>query len=130
MTAEPPWATSLRSVTSRRSFPPTNPRASGSPDQRRLAVELVRLFQVELEHYEKIEGAQLSMEGKANRLATLLRGNLGSGDAGSGRRSAVGWIRHIGNIGAASSPTTSPAARTKSTSSTPSAPARSSLAVR
>ncbi|MEI2715531.1 MAG: proteasome subunit beta [Candidatus Nanopelagicales bacterium] len=42
-----------------------------------IAVELVRLYQVELEHYEKIEGAQLSMEGKANRLATLLRGNLG-----------------------------------------------------
>lgn len=42
-----------------------------------IAVDLVRLFQVELEHYEKIEGAQLSMEGKANRLATMLRGNLG-----------------------------------------------------
>ena len=42
-----------------------------------LAVELVRLYQVELEHYEKIEGATLSVEGKANRLATLLRGNLG-----------------------------------------------------
>lgn len=42
-----------------------------------IAVELVRLFQVELEHYEKIEGMQLSLEGKANRLSTLLRGNLG-----------------------------------------------------
>ena len=42
-----------------------------------LAVELVRLFQVELEHYEKIEGAELSLDGKANRLATLIRGNLG-----------------------------------------------------
>lgn len=42
-----------------------------------IAVELVRLFQVELEHYEKIEGAHLSLEGKANRLSTLLRGNLG-----------------------------------------------------
>jgi proteasome beta subunit len=42
-----------------------------------LAVEMVKLFQVELEHYEKIEGAQLSVDGKANRLATLLRGNLG-----------------------------------------------------
>ncbi len=41
-----------------------------------LAVELVRLYQVELEHYEKIEGAELSLEGKANRLATLLRSNL------------------------------------------------------
>jgi len=42
-----------------------------------LAVELVRLFQVELEHYEKIEGTLLSLEGKANRLGTMLRGNLG-----------------------------------------------------
>lgn len=42
-----------------------------------LAVELVRLFQVELEHYEKIEGALLSLDGKANRLATMVRGNLG-----------------------------------------------------
>jgi proteasome beta subunit len=42
-----------------------------------LAVELVKLFQVELEHYEKIEGALMSLEGKANRLATMIRGNLG-----------------------------------------------------
>jgi proteasome beta subunit len=41
-----------------------------------MAVELVRLFQVELEHYEKIEGTPLSIEGKANRLATMIRGNL------------------------------------------------------
>ncbi len=41
-----------------------------------LALELVRLFQVELEHYEKIEGAVLSIEGKANRLASMIRGNL------------------------------------------------------
>jgi proteasome beta subunit len=42
-----------------------------------LAVEMVRLFQTELEHYEKIEGSPLSMDGKANRLAALIRGNLG-----------------------------------------------------
>jgi proteasome beta subunit len=41
-----------------------------------LAVELVRLFQTELEHYEKIEGMTLSLDGKANRLAGLIRGNL------------------------------------------------------
>lgn len=40
-------------------------------------IELIRLFQVELEHYEKIEGAMLSLEGKANRLAAMVRGNLG-----------------------------------------------------
>lgn len=42
-----------------------------------MALEIVRLFQVELEHYEKMEGASLSLEGKANRLAALLRSNLG-----------------------------------------------------
>jgi proteasome beta subunit len=42
-----------------------------------VAVELVRLFQVELEHYEKIEGALLSLDGKANRLSTMIRNNLG-----------------------------------------------------
>jgi proteasome beta subunit len=42
-----------------------------------LAVEMVRLFQTELEHYEKIEGITLSMDGKANRLAALIRANLG-----------------------------------------------------
>lgn len=41
-----------------------------------LAVEMVRLFRVELEHYEKIEGAPLSLDGKANRLAAMIRGNL------------------------------------------------------
>jgi proteasome beta subunit len=42
-----------------------------------LAVEMVRLFRLELEHYEKIEGVRLSLDGKANRLATMIRGNLG-----------------------------------------------------
>ncbi|WP_219106983.1 proteasome subunit beta [Austwickia sp. TVS 96-490-7B] len=41
-----------------------------------MATELVALFQVELEHYEKIEGAPLSLEGRANRLRTMIRGNL------------------------------------------------------
>ena len=42
-----------------------------------IAVELVGLFQVELEHYEKLEGAPLSLVGKANRLSTMIRLNLG-----------------------------------------------------
>jgi proteasome beta subunit len=42
-----------------------------------IAVEMVRLFATELEHYEKIEGTTLSMDGKANRLAALIRSNLG-----------------------------------------------------
>jgi len=40
------------------------------------ATEMVRLFQTQLEHYEKIEGAPLSLEGKANQLSTLVRANL------------------------------------------------------
>ena len=42
-----------------------------------IGIELVRLFQVELEHYEKLEGHALSLDGKANRLASLVRGNIG-----------------------------------------------------
>jgi proteasome beta subunit len=42
-----------------------------------LAIELVKLYQVELEHYEKIEGTLMSVEGKANRLASMIRGQLG-----------------------------------------------------
>ncbi|HET9260673.1 MAG TPA: proteasome subunit beta [Acidimicrobiia bacterium] len=41
-----------------------------------LAMDMVRLFQVELEHYEKIEGLRLSLEGKASFLARLVRGQL------------------------------------------------------
>ena len=41
-----------------------------------VGIEFVRLFQVELEHYEKMEGRSLSLEGKANRLAFMVRGNL------------------------------------------------------
>jgi proteasome beta subunit len=43
-----------------------------------VGIELVRLFQVELEHYEKLEGRALTLEGKANRMATMVRGNLGA----------------------------------------------------
>jgi proteasome beta subunit len=39
-------------------------------------MEFTRLFQVELEHYEKLEGCELSMDGKANKLAQMIRGNL------------------------------------------------------
>ncbi len=58
-------------------FPADEYSAVGIAGTAGLAVEVVRLFQVELEHYEKIEGASLSLDGKANRLATLIRGNLG-----------------------------------------------------
>jgi proteasome beta subunit len=40
------------------------------------AVEMVKLFQLQLEHYEKVEGAELSLEGKANQLAGMVRSHL------------------------------------------------------
>ncbi len=40
------------------------------------AVEMVRLFQLQLEHYEKVEGTSLSLEGKANQLSQMIRSNL------------------------------------------------------
>ncbi|WP_214365202.1 proteasome subunit beta [Pseudonocardia sp. H11422] len=43
-----------------------------------IALEMVRLFSVDLEHYEKIEGVPLSLDGKANKLAGMLRQNLGA----------------------------------------------------
>ncbi len=58
-------------------FPADEFSAVGIAGTAGLAVELVRLFQLELEHYEKIEGTLLSLDGKANRLSTMIRGNLG-----------------------------------------------------
>jgi len=40
------------------------------------ALEMIKLFQLQLEHYEKVEGASLSLEGKANQLSMMVRGNL------------------------------------------------------
>lgn len=40
------------------------------------AMEMIKLFQLQLEHYEKVEGQMLSLEGKANQLSMLVRGNL------------------------------------------------------
>lgn len=58
-------------------FPADDYSAVGIAGTAGLALELVRLFQLELEHYEKIEGILLSLDGKANRLATMIRGSLG-----------------------------------------------------
>ncbi len=57
-------------------FPADEFSAVGIAGTAGVAVEMVRLFQTELEHYEKIEGTTLSMDGKANRLSALIRGNL------------------------------------------------------
>jgi proteasome beta subunit len=58
-------------------FPADEYSAIGIAGTAGLAVELVRLFQVQLEHYEKIEGTLLSFDGKANQLSTMIRNNLG-----------------------------------------------------
>lgn len=57
-------------------FPADEHTCVGIAGSAGIATELVRLLQVELEHYEKIEGTQLSLDGKANRLATMIRANL------------------------------------------------------
>jgi proteasome beta subunit len=52
--------------------------AAGIAGAAGIGVEMVRLFSVELEHYEKIEGVPLSLDGKANHLAGMVRRNLGA----------------------------------------------------
>ena len=86
------------------------------------AIEMVRLFQVQLEHYEKVEGVALTLEGKANQLAQMVREHLPHGHAGPGRGPAVLRLRPGPADRAASSPTTSPAATTRRPTSRP--PAR------
>ena len=58
-------------------FPADEYSAVGIAGTAGVAVELVKLFQVQLEHYEKIEGTLLSFDGKANQLSMMIRGNLG-----------------------------------------------------
>ncbi|MEE4598503.1 proteasome subunit beta [Streptomyces sp. DSM 41524] len=58
-------------------FPADEFSAVGIAGTAGIAVEMVKLFQLELEHFEKVEGTVLSLEGKANRLSTMIRGNLG-----------------------------------------------------
>ena len=99
-----------------------------------IAVEMVRLFTVQLEHYEKIEGVPLSLDGKANQLAAMVRGNLGAALQGfvviplfAGYDTDAADRTRPGG----SSPSTPPAAATRrSWASTRSAPARCSPAGR
>ncbi len=58
-----------------------------------IAIELVRLFQVELEHYEKIEGTALTLDGKAQPAGHHDPGQPRRGDAGTGRGAAVRRLR-------------------------------------
>jgi proteasome beta subunit len=52
--------------------------ATGMAGTAAIAVEFARLYAVELEHYEKLEGVPLTFAGKVNRLAIMVRGNLGA----------------------------------------------------
>jgi proteasome beta subunit len=58
-------------------YPADEYSAIGIAGSAGLSIDLVKLFRVELEHYEKIEGTPLTLDGKANRLASMIRGNLG-----------------------------------------------------
>ncbi|HEX8100663.1 MAG TPA: proteasome subunit beta [Actinomycetota bacterium] len=57
-------------------FPADDYSAIGIAGAAGQAIEIVRLFQTELEHYEKVEGDALSLEGKANRLGQMIRQNF------------------------------------------------------
>ena len=57
-------------------FPTDDYSAIGIAGSAGTAVEIAKLFQLELEHYQKVDGAQLSLAGKANRLSTMIRANL------------------------------------------------------
>ncbi len=57
-------------------FPADNYSAVAISGVAGIAIELVKLFRTELEHYEKIEGTRLSLEGKANYLASMIRNQL------------------------------------------------------
>ena len=96
-----------------------------------IGMEMIRLFQLELEHYEKIESAMLTLDGKANRLASMIRGNLGAAMQGLAVLPLFAGFDLDADTPAGpggSSPTTSPAGRTRSTTSPASAPARCSPA--
>ena len=90
-----------------------------------IGLELVRLFQLELAHYEKLEGRTLSLEGKANRLSAFVRGNMGAAMQGWWScRCSPATTRTPARAG--SSATTWPAGSTRSVPIPPSGPAQCS----
>ncbi len=88
------------------------------------AIEMVKLFQLELEHYEKITGDRLSLEGKANRLAQMIRANFPLAMQGLVVVPLFGGFDQRPARGA-SSTTTPPADAGKRTTTRPPAPAGS-----
>lgn len=86
------WGTTIAQRDIEKVFAADEFTAIGVAGTAGVAVELVRLFCVELEHYEKIEGLPLSFEGKANRLGGIIRANLPSALEGLGALPLlVGW---------------------------------------
>ena len=95
-----------------------------------MAIEMVKLFQLELEHYEKLTGDRLSLEGKANRLAQMIRSNFPLAMqglvvvplfGGYDQRRSQGRLFYYDATGAAGKKTTiSPRARAASRPRTPS----------
>ncbi len=57
------------------------------------AMDMVKLFQLQLEHYEKVEASALSLDGKANQLSTMVRIQPARSHAGPGRGAAVRRLR-------------------------------------
>ena len=68
--------------------------ATGIAGTAAIAVEFARLYAVELEHYEKLEGVPLTFAGKVNRLAIMVRGNLAAALQGLGGAAAARRFRH------------------------------------
>ena len=116
----------------RRCSPPTATPASPSPAPPGPAMEMVKLFQLQLEHYEKVEGADaLASRARPTSSRQMVRSHLPAGHAGPRRRAALRRLRHAPAAWAACSSTTSPAAATRRATSPPPAraactPARSS----
>ncbi|WBL18264.1 proteasome subunit beta [Citricoccus sp. NR2] len=68
--------TTIASSRMEKVFPADTHSVVGVSGAAGIALDMARLFAVELEHYEKIEGTELSLLGKANRLAALVRAQL------------------------------------------------------
>jgi proteasome beta subunit len=75
------------------------------------AMDMVKLFQLQLEHYEKVEGVELSLEGKANQLSGMVRNHLPAAMQG------LAVVPLFAGGPAGSSSTTSPGAATRSRAS-------------
>jgi len=93
------WASQIVQNNIEKVFPADSHAIVGVAGTAGVAVELVRLFQAELEHYEKVEGEPLSFAGKANRLGGLIRANLEGAMMGLGVLPVLaGWDGVRGRI--------------------------------